>query len=33
MNNVKKTIGWCDFTVNPIKGLCKGGCFLVFPYS
>jgi len=26
MNNVKKTIGWCDFTVNPIKGLCKGGC-------
>jgi len=26
MNNVKKSIGWCDFTVNPIKGLCKGGC-------
>jgi len=26
MNNVKNTIGWADYTINPIKGLCKGGC-------
>jgi protein gp37 len=26
MNNAKNTIGWCDYTINPIKGLCKGGC-------
>lgn len=25
MNNVKKSIGWCDFTFNPITG-CKRGC-------
>lgn len=26
MNNVKKSIGWCDYTVNPVKGLCPVGC-------
>ncbi len=26
MNNVKKSIGWADFTINPIKGLCPVGC-------
>ncbi|MDD5338455.1 MAG: DUF5131 family protein [Dehalococcoidales bacterium] len=26
MNNVKKSIGWADFTVNPVKGLCPVGC-------
>lgn len=25
MNNVKKSIGWCDFTWNPVTG-CKRGC-------
>lgn len=26
MNNVKKSIGWCDYTINPIKGLCPMAC-------
>ncbi len=26
MNNVKKSIGWADFTINPIKGLCPVDC-------
>lgn len=26
MNNVKRTIGWADWTVNPVKGLCPVGC-------
>ena len=26
MNNVKKTIGWCDYTWNPVKGLCPVAC-------
>lgn len=26
MNNVKKTIGWADYTINPIKGLCPMAC-------
>jgi protein gp37 len=26
MNNVKKTIGWADYTINPVKGLCPVGC-------
>ena len=26
MNNVKKSIGWADFTINPIKGLCPVAC-------
>jgi len=26
MNRVDKTIGWCKWTVNPIKGLCPMGC-------
>jgi len=25
MNDVKKSIGWCDYTLNPITG-CKRGC-------
>ena len=23
----KKSIGWCDMTLNPIKGKCQGGCW------
>ncbi len=26
MNNVKKTIGWADYTINPVKGLCPMAC-------
>uniref|UniRef100_A0A6M3JFR9 Radical SAM superfamily protein n=1 Tax=viral metagenome TaxID=1070528 RepID=A0A6M3JFR9_9ZZZZ len=26
MNNVKKSIGWADFTVNPVKGKCPVAC-------
>lgn len=26
MNNVKNSIGWADWTVNPIKGLCPVAC-------
>ena len=26
MNNVKKSIGWADYTINPIKGLCPVDC-------
>lgn len=26
MNNVKKSIGWADFSANPVKGLCLVGC-------
>ncbi len=26
MNDVRKSIGWADYTVNPIKGLCKHAC-------
>jgi protein gp37 len=26
MNNVKKSIGWADWTINPVKGLCPVGC-------
>jgi protein gp37 len=26
MNNVKKSIGWADWTLNPIKGLCPMPC-------
>jgi protein gp37 len=26
MNNVKKSIGWADFTINPVKGLCPVDC-------
>lgn len=26
MNNVKKSIGWADYTVNPVKGLCPMAC-------
>ena len=30
MNRVSKSIGWCDFTINPIKGLCKENCFYCY---
>ena len=30
MNNVKKSIGWADYTINPIKGLCKQGCWYCY---
>ncbi len=23
-------IGWCNYTVNPIKGLCQGGCWYCY---
>jgi len=26
LNNVKKSIGWADFTINPVKGLCPVDC-------
>ncbi len=26
MNNVKKSIGWANFTINPVKGLCPMAC-------
>ena len=26
MNNVKKSIGWADYTVNPVRGKCPVGC-------
>ncbi len=26
MNNVKRSIGWADYTINPVKGLCPVGC-------
>ena len=28
--SVKKSIGWCDITRNPIKGRCKGGCWYCY---
>ena len=27
---VKGSIGWCDITLNPIKGLCQGGCWYCY---
>jgi protein gp37 len=26
MNNVKKSIGWAHWTINPVKGICPVGC-------
>ncbi len=26
MNNVLKSIGWCHWTINPVKGLCPMNC-------
>lgn len=26
MNNVKKSIGWANFSINPVKGLCPVDC-------
>lgn len=26
MNNVKQSIGWADYTINPVKGLCPVAC-------
>ena len=31
MNNVKKSIGWADFTLNPVKGLCPNSDCPLFP--
>lgn len=28
--SVKESIGWCDLTLNPIKGLCQGGCWYCY---
>lgn len=28
--SVKKSIGWCDITRNPIKGRCEGGCWYCY---
>lgn len=27
---IEKSIGWTDITKNPIKGICKGGCWYCF---
>jgi len=26
----KSKIEWCDYTINPIKGLCQGGCWYCY---
>lgn len=31
--SVKKSIGWTDKTINPIKGICKGGCWYCWSTS
>jgi len=31
--SIKKSIGWCDITINPIKGRCKGGCWYCWTKS
>lgn len=28
--SIKKSIGWTDMTLNPIKGRCKGGCWYCY---
>lgn len=28
--SIKKSIGWCDITRNPIKGRCEGGCWYCY---
>ena len=28
--SIKSSIGWCDITLNPIKGLCQGGCWYCY---
>ena len=28
--SIKESIGWCDMTLNPIKGRCKGGCWYCY---
>lgn len=28
--SIKKSIGWTDKTINPIKGMCKGGCWYCY---
>ena len=28
--SIKSSIGWCDITCNPIKGLCQGGCWYCY---
>jgi len=30
MNNVKSTIGWADYTVNPITGRCPNNCWYCY---
>ncbi|GAH33076.1 unnamed protein product, partial [marine sediment metagenome] len=27
---IKKSIGWTQMTLNPIKGMCKGGCWYCY---
>lgn len=27
---LEKSIGWTDLTINPIKGMCKGGCWYCY---
>ena len=27
---IKTKIDWCDYTINPIKGLCQGGCWYCY---
>lgn len=28
--SIKESIGWCDMTLNPIKGRCLGGCWYCY---
>lgn len=28
--SIEKSIGWTDRTINPIKGMCKGGCWYCY---
>lgn len=30
MNRANKSIGWCDYTWNPIKGVCPVGCWYCY---
>jgi len=31
--SIKESIGWTDQTCNPIKGMCKGGCWYCYMYK
>jgi len=33
MNYVARTIGWADFTIGPVKGRCRGGCWYCYDHG